>query len=147
MPQSRQKNPLEIHPRELGNEATSDEYASTSAESGNIHTTLLATKQMMNLPLFRLPTYIKALDALIKKVEEHSTPKETVPSHITLNSPSKRILKHLGLKTDRKRLFDDDGFQTPDKRHTAKKIVQKNPSLPPTTSQTSNFAQASPPTC
>ncbi|GFX03559.1 nucleic-acid-binding protein from transposon X-element [Trichonephila clavipes] len=36
-------------------------------------------------------------------------------------------------------------FQTPDKRHTAKKIDKKNPSLPPTTSQTSNTAQAPPP--
>ncbi|GFT01561.1 hypothetical protein TNCV_270511 [Trichonephila clavipes] len=37
---------------------------------------------------------------------------------------------------------DDDRFQTPDKRHTSKKIGKKNPSLPPTTSQTSNTAQA-----
>ncbi|GFX63338.1 hypothetical protein TNCV_3619411 [Trichonephila clavipes] len=43
------------------------------------------------------------------------------------------------------RLIDDDGFQTPDKRHTAKKISKKNPSLPPTTSQTFNPAQAPPP--
>ncbi|GFS87402.1 hypothetical protein TNCV_207341 [Trichonephila clavipes] len=107
----------------------------------------------MNLPLFRLPISIEALDALIKKVEEQrahlipvdSTPKETVPSDTTLNSPSKRPLKHLRLKTDKKRLIDDDGFQTPDKRHTAKKIGKKNPSLPPTTSQTSNPAQAQPP--
>ncbi|GFY53401.1 hypothetical protein TNIN_380821 [Trichonephila inaurata madagascariensis] len=82
-------------------EATSDEYAATSEELGNIHTTLLAAKERMNLPLFRLPTFIEALDALIKKVEEQrahltpvdSTPKETVPSDTTLNSPSKRTLK------------------------------------------------------
>ncbi|GFT85215.1 hypothetical protein TNCV_496711 [Trichonephila clavipes] len=73
-----------------------------------------------------------------------STPKETVPSDTTLNSPSKRTLNNLGLKTDKKRLIDDDGFQTPDKRHTAKKIGKKNPSLPPTASQTSNPAQAPP---
>ncbi|GFY53864.1 hypothetical protein TNIN_89781 [Trichonephila inaurata madagascariensis] len=113
--------------------ATSDEYAATSEELGNIHTALLATKEKMNLLLFRLPTSIEALDALIKKVEEQrahltpvdSTPKETVPSDTTLNSPSKRTLKNLRLKTDRKRLIDDDGFQTPDKRHTAKKIGSK----------------------
>ncbi|GFW21925.1 hypothetical protein TNCV_4822081 [Trichonephila clavipes] len=107
----------------------------------------------MNLPLFRLPISIEALDALIKKVEEQrahltpvdSTPKETVPSDTTLNSPSKRTLKNLRLKTNKKRLIDDDGFQTPDKRHTTKKICKKNPSLPPTTSQTSNPAQAPPP--
>ncbi|GFV12126.1 hypothetical protein TNCV_4421891 [Trichonephila clavipes] len=128
--------------------ATSDEYTATIAELGNIHTTLLAAKERMNLPLFRLPISIEALDALIKKVEEQrthqtpvdSTPKETVPSDTTLNSPSKRTLKNLRLKTDKKRLIDDDGFQTPDKRHTAKKIGKKNPSLPPTTSQTSNPA-------
>ncbi|GFV14694.1 RNA-directed DNA polymerase from mobile element jockey [Trichonephila clavipes] len=57
----------------------------------------------------------------------------------------KRTLKNLRLKTDRKRLIDDDGFQTPDKRHTAKKIGKKNPSLPPTTFQTPNPAQAPPP--
>ncbi|GFY48615.1 hypothetical protein TNIN_207601 [Trichonephila inaurata madagascariensis] len=109
--------------------ATSDEYAATSEELGNIHTAL-AAKESMNLPLFRLPTSIEALDALIKKVEEQrahltpvdSTPKETVPTDTTLNSPSKRTLKNLRLKSDRKRLIDDDGFQTPDKRHTAKKI-------------------------
>ncbi|GFW22561.1 hypothetical protein TNCV_3364731 [Trichonephila clavipes] len=109
--------------------ATSDEYTATSAELGNIHTALLAAKERMNLPLLRLPISIEALDALIKKVEEQrahltpvdSTPKETVPSHTTLNSPSKRTLKYLRLKTDKKRLIDDDGFQTPDKRHTAKK--------------------------
>ncbi|GFU97091.1 nucleic-acid-binding protein from transposon X-element [Trichonephila clavipes] len=133
--------------------ATSDEYTATSAELGNIHTTLLATKERMNLPLFRLPISIETLDALIKKAEEQrthqtpvdSTPKETVPSDTTLNSPSKRTLKNLRLKTDKKRLIDDDGFQTPDKRHTARKIGKKNPSLPPTTSQTSNPAQAPPP--
>ncbi|GFS97921.1 hypothetical protein TNCV_2018651 [Trichonephila clavipes] len=54
----------------------------------------------------------------------------------TLNTPSN--------KTE-KRLIDDDGFQTPGKRHSAKKIDHKNPSLPPTTSQTSNPAQAPPP--
>ncbi|GFX80364.1 RNA-directed DNA polymerase from mobile element jockey [Trichonephila clavipes] len=132
--------------------ATSDEYAATSAELGNIHTALLATKTRMNLPLFRLPTSIKALDALIKKVEEQrahltpvdSTPKETVPFDTTLNSPSKRTLKNLRLKTDKKRLIDDDGFQTPDKRHTANKIDKKTPSLPPTTSQTSNPVLAPP---
>ncbi|GFU38798.1 hypothetical protein TNCV_1754641 [Trichonephila clavipes] len=109
--------------------ATSDEYTATSAELGNIHTTLLAAKERMNLPLFRLPISIEALDALIKKVEEQrthqtpvdSTPKETVPSDTTMNSPSKN------------------------KRHTVKKIGKKNPSLPPTTSQTSNPAQAPPP--
>ncbi|GFS39208.1 hypothetical protein TNIN_103291, partial [Trichonephila inaurata madagascariensis] len=130
--------------------ATSDEYAATSEELGNIHTALLAAKERMNLPLFRLPTSIEALDALIKKVEEqraHLTPvdstlKETVPSDTTLNSPSKRTLKNLRLKSDRKRLIDDDGFQTPDKRHTAKKIGKKNPSLPPTTSRTSNPTQS-----
>ncbi|GFY22559.1 nucleic-acid-binding protein from transposon X-element [Trichonephila clavipes] len=128
--------------------ATSDEYTATSAELGNIHTTLLAAKERMNLPLFRLPISIETLDELIKKVEEQrtqqtpvdSTPKETVPSDTTLKSPSKRTLKNLRLKTDKKRLIDDDGFQTPDKRHTAKKIGKKNPSLPPTTSQTSNPA-------
>ncbi|GFY61159.1 hypothetical protein TNIN_448261 [Trichonephila inaurata madagascariensis] len=107
----------------------------------------------MNLPLFRLPTSIEALDALIKKMEEQrahltpadSTPKETVPSDTTLNSPSKRTLKNLRLKSDRKRLIDDDGFQTPDKRHTTKKIGKKNASLPPTTSQTSNPTQFLPP--
>ncbi|GFY49819.1 hypothetical protein TNIN_105331 [Trichonephila inaurata madagascariensis] len=61
-----------------------------------------------------------------------STAKETVPSDTTLNSPNKRTLKkNLRLKTDKKRLIDDDGFQTPDKRHTAKKISKKNPSLSP----------------
>ncbi|GFY71518.1 hypothetical protein TNIN_492351 [Trichonephila inaurata madagascariensis] len=122
-------------------------------ELGNIPTALLAAKERMNLPLFRLSTSIEALDALIKKVEEQlahltpvdSTPKVTVPSDTTLNSPSKRTLKKLKLKTDRKRLIDDDEFQTPDKRHTAKKIGKKNPSLPPTTSQTSYPAQAPPP--
>ncbi|GFU58854.1 hypothetical protein TNCV_4782721 [Trichonephila clavipes] len=91
-----------------------------------------------------------ALDALIKKVEEQrthispvdSTPKQTVLSDTTLNSPSKRNLKNLRLKTDKKRLIDDDEFQTPNKRHTAAK---KNPSFPPTPSQTSNPAQAPPP--
>ncbi|GFT01562.1 hypothetical protein TNCV_270521 [Trichonephila clavipes] len=129
---------------------TSDEYTATSAELGNIHTALLAAKARMNLPLFRLPISIEALDALIKKVEEQracltpvdSTPKETVPSDTTLNSPSKKTLKNLRLKTDKKILIDDDRFQTPDKRHTSKKIGKKNPSLPPTTSQTSNTAQA-----
>ncbi|GFU51630.1 uncharacterized protein TNCV_82601 [Trichonephila clavipes] len=133
--------------------ATSYEYTATSAELGNINIALLAAKERMNLPLFRLPISIEALDALIKKVEEQrahlipvdSTPKETVPSHTTLNSPSKRTLKNLRLKTDKERLIDDDGFQTPDKRHTTKKIDKKNPSLPPTTSQTSNPAQALPP--
>ncbi|GFV54142.1 hypothetical protein TNCV_1027141 [Trichonephila clavipes] len=122
--------------------ATCDEYPTTSAELGNIHITLLAAKERVNLPLFRLPTSSEALDALLKKVEEQrahltpvdSTPKETVPSDTTLNSPSNRTLKNLRLKTDRKRLIDDDGFQTPDKRHTAKKIGMKNPSLPPITS-------------
>ncbi|GFX80969.1 hypothetical protein TNCV_1909621 [Trichonephila clavipes] len=81
--------------------ATSDEYTATSAELGNIHTTLLATKERMNLPLFRLPISIRALDALIKKVEEqraHLTPVDT-----TLNSTSKRTLKNLRLKTDKKK--------------------------------------------
>ncbi|GFX90777.1 hypothetical protein TNCV_3166081 [Trichonephila clavipes] len=120
---------------------------------GNIHTALLVAKERINLPLFWLPISIEALDALFKKVEEQrahltpvdSTPKETVPSDTTLNSPSKRTLKNLRLKTDKKRLIDDDGFQTPDKRHTAKKIGKKNPSLHPTTPQTSNPAQAPPP--
>ncbi|GFY75183.1 hypothetical protein TNIN_351491 [Trichonephila inaurata madagascariensis] len=133
--------------------ATSDEYAANSEELGNFHTALLAAKERMNLPLFPLPTSIEALNALIKKVEEQcahlnpvdSTPKKTVPSDTTLNSPSKRTLKNLRLKTDKKRLIDDDGFQIPDKRHTTKKIGKKNPSLPPTTSQTSNPAQAPPP--
>ncbi|GFU16919.1 hypothetical protein TNCV_1254871 [Trichonephila clavipes] len=132
--------------------ATSDEYTATSTDLGNIHTTLLAFKERMNLLLFRLPISLKALDALIKKVEEQrshltpvdSTPKETVPSDTTINYPSKRTLKNLRLKTDKKRLIDDDGFQTPDKRHTAKKIGKINPSLPPTTSQISNPAQAPP---
>ncbi|GFS53006.1 hypothetical protein TNIN_44051 [Trichonephila inaurata madagascariensis] len=53
--------------------ATSDEYAATSAELGNIHTALLAAKKRMNLPLFRLPISIEALDALIKKVQEQCT--------------------------------------------------------------------------
>ncbi|GFW83275.1 hypothetical protein TNCV_2509151 [Trichonephila clavipes] len=52
-----------------------------------------------------------ALDALIKKVEEQrphltpvdSTPKETVPSDTTLDSPSKRTLKNLRLQTDKKK--------------------------------------------
>ncbi|GFX36712.1 RNA-directed DNA polymerase from mobile element jockey [Trichonephila clavipes] len=103
--------------RHLGKETfhcTSDEYIATSAELGNIHTALFAAKERMNLPLFRLPISIEALDALIKKVEEqrarltpvYSTPKETVPSDTTLNSPSKRTL-------------------TPDKRHTAKKIARQ----------------------
>ncbi|GFT80807.1 RNA-directed DNA polymerase from mobile element jockey [Trichonephila clavipes] len=73
-----------------------------------------------------------------------STPKQTVPSDTTLNSPRKRSLKNLRLKIDKKRLIDDDGFHTPDQRHTAKKIGKKKPSLPPTTSQTSNPAQAPP---
>ncbi|GFU30633.1 RNA-directed DNA polymerase from mobile element jockey [Trichonephila clavipes] len=97
------------------------------------NTALLAAKERMNLPLFRLPISIEALDALIKKVEEQrahlipvdSTPKETVLSDTTLNSPSKITLKNLRLKTDKKRLIDDDGFQTPDKRHTAKKIARQ----------------------
>ncbi|GFY15748.1 RNA-directed DNA polymerase from mobile element jockey [Trichonephila clavipes] len=71
--------------------------------------------------------------------------RDCVPYDTTLNSPSKRTLKNLRLKTDKKRLIDDDGFQTPDKRHTAKKIGKKNPSLPPATSQTSDPAQAPPP--
>ncbi|GFW95238.1 nucleic-acid-binding protein from transposon X-element [Trichonephila clavipes] len=133
--------------------ATTDEYTATIAELGKIHTSLLATNERMNLPLFRLPISIEALDALIKKVEEQrahltpvdSTPKETAPFDTTLNSPSKRILKNLRLKTDKKKLIDDDGFQISDKRHTAKKIGKKNPSLPPTTSQTSKPAQAPPP--
>ncbi|GFS52784.1 hypothetical protein TNIN_420061 [Trichonephila inaurata madagascariensis] len=133
--------------------ATTDEYADSSEKLGNIHTALLAAKEMMNLPLFRIPTSIEALDALIKKVKEQrahltpvdSTPKETFLSDTTLNSPSKKTLKNLRLKTDRKRLIDDDEFQTPDKRHTTKKIGKKNPSLPPTTSQTSNPTQAPPP--
>ncbi|GFU58833.1 hypothetical protein TNCV_4840121 [Trichonephila clavipes] len=87
-------------------------------------TPLLAAKERMNLPLFPLPTSIQALDALIKKVEEQrthitpvdSTPKLTVLSDTTLNSPSKRNLKNLRLKTDKKRLIDDDEFQTPNKR-------------------------------
>ncbi|GFV81549.1 hypothetical protein TNCV_52731 [Trichonephila clavipes] len=90
--------------------ATSDEYTATSAELGNIHAALLAAKERMNLPLFLIPISIEALDALIKKVEEQrahqtpvdSTPKETVPSDNTLNSPSKRTLKNLRLKTDKK---------------------------------------------
>ncbi|GFW61841.1 nucleic-acid-binding protein from transposon X-element [Trichonephila clavipes] len=130
--------------------AASDEYTTTSAELENIHTALLAIKERMNLPLFRLPISIEALDALIKKVEEQrahltpvdSTPKETVPSELSQQENFKKILR---LKTDKKRLIDDDGFQTPDKRHTAKKIGKKNPSLPPTTSQTSNTAHAPPP--
>ncbi|GFS53946.1 hypothetical protein TNCV_3761661 [Trichonephila clavipes] len=93
--------------------ATSDEYTATSAELGNINNALLAAKERMNLPLFRLPISIEALDALIKKVEEqrahltpvNSTPKVTVPSDTTLNSPSKRTLKNLRLKTDKKRLM------------------------------------------
>ncbi|GFT43652.1 hypothetical protein TNCV_1060191 [Trichonephila clavipes] len=68
---------------------TSDEYTVTSAELGNIHTALLAAKETMNLPLFRLPISIEALDALIKKVEEQRahltpvdcTPKETLTPH------------------------------------------------------------------
>ncbi|GFY37024.1 hypothetical protein TNIN_182571, partial [Trichonephila inaurata madagascariensis] len=62
--------------------ATSDEYAATSEELGNIHTALLAAKERMNLPLFRLPTSIEALNALIKKVEEqraHLTPVDNTP--------------------------------------------------------------------
>ncbi|GFW88947.1 RNA-directed DNA polymerase from mobile element jockey [Trichonephila clavipes] len=108
--------------------ATSDEYTATSAELGNIHTALLAAKERMNLPLFQLPISIEALNALIKKVEEqhdHLTPVDSTPKET--------------------RLIDDEGFQTPDKRHTARKIDKKNPSLPPTTSQTSNTAQALPP--
>ncbi|GFW83264.1 nucleic-acid-binding protein from transposon X-element [Trichonephila clavipes] len=97
--------------------ATSDEYTVTSAELGNIHTAFLAGKERMNLPLFRLPISIEALDALIKKVEEQrahltpvdSIPKEAVPSDTTLNSPSKKTLKNLRLKTDKKKLIDDDG--------------------------------------
>ncbi|GFW99343.1 hypothetical protein TNCV_3981671 [Trichonephila clavipes] len=73
-----------------------------------------------------------------------STPKETVRSDTTLNSPRKRTLKNLRLKIDKKRLIDDDGFQTPDKRHTAKKIGKKTHSLPLATSWTSNTAQAPP---
>ncbi|GFU73126.1 RNA-directed DNA polymerase from mobile element jockey [Trichonephila clavipes] len=83
-------------------------------------------KERMNLQLFRLPISIEALDALIKEVEEqrvHLTPVDSTPKETVL--------------------IDDDGFQTPDKRHTAKKIGKKNPSLPPTTSQTSDPAQAS----
>ncbi|GFX42358.1 hypothetical protein TNCV_110781 [Trichonephila clavipes] len=94
--------------------ATSDEYTATSAELENIPTALLAAKERMNLPLFRLPISIETLDALIKKVEEQRahptpvdfTPKETVPSDTTLNSPSKRTLKNLRLKTDKKRQRD-----------------------------------------
>ncbi|GFY51462.1 hypothetical protein TNIN_356221 [Trichonephila inaurata madagascariensis] len=55
---------------------TSDEYAATSAELGNIHTALLADKKRMNLQLSRLPTSIEALDDLIKNVEEQ-------PAHLT----------------------------------------------------------------
>ncbi|GFW01940.1 uncharacterized protein TNCV_3029091 [Trichonephila clavipes] len=47
--------------------ATNDEYAATSAELGNIHTSLLAVKERMNFPLFRLSKSIETLDALIKK--------------------------------------------------------------------------------
>ncbi|GFT71050.1 hypothetical protein TNCV_3364211 [Trichonephila clavipes] len=69
--------------------ATSDEYTATRAELGNIHTTLLAAKERMNLPLFRLPISIEALDALIKKVEEqraHQTPVDSTPKETTSNS-------------------------------------------------------------
>ncbi|GFU16042.1 hypothetical protein TNCV_1300041 [Trichonephila clavipes] len=52
--------------------ATSDEYTATSAELGSIHTALLAAKERMNLPLFRLPISIEALDALIKKVKSNA---------------------------------------------------------------------------
>ncbi|GFX78124.1 hypothetical protein TNCV_5134721 [Trichonephila clavipes] len=105
------------------------------------------------VPAPHIYTHIRIYIHIIKKVEEQrahltpvdSTPKETVPSDTTLNSPSKRTLKNLRLETDKKRLIDDDGFQTPDKRHTANKIGKKNPSLPPTTSQTSNTAQTPPP--
>ncbi|GFS97723.1 hypothetical protein TNCV_2558781 [Trichonephila clavipes] len=91
--------------------ATSDEYTATSAELGNIHTALLAAKERMNLPLFRLPMSIRALHTLIKKVEKQrahltpvdSTPKETVPSDTPLDSPSKRTLRNLRLKTDKKK--------------------------------------------
>ncbi|GFV77618.1 hypothetical protein TNCV_616381 [Trichonephila clavipes] len=61
--------------------ATSDEYATTRAELGNIHTALLAAKERMNLPLFRLLTTIEVLDGLLKKVEEqrtHLTPVDSV---------------------------------------------------------------------
>ncbi|GFW73990.1 hypothetical protein TNCV_545141 [Trichonephila clavipes] len=79
--------------------ATSDEYTATSAEFGNIRTALIATKERMNLPLFRLPISIEALDAIIKKVEEQSahltpvdsTPKETAPSDSTLNLPAREL--------------------------------------------------------
>ncbi|GFU30647.1 RNA-directed DNA polymerase from mobile element jockey [Trichonephila clavipes] len=83
------------------------------------NTTLLAAKGKDELTAVSAPISIEALDALIKKVEEQRA--HLIP-----------------------RLIDDDGFQTPDKRHTAKKIGKKNPSLPPTTSQTSNTAQAPP---
>ncbi|GFU76731.1 hypothetical protein TNCV_2391261 [Trichonephila clavipes] len=68
--------------------ATSDEYTATSAELGNIHTTLLAAKERMNLPLFQLPISIEALDALIKKVEEqrsHLTPVDSTPKEIVFH--------------------------------------------------------------
>ncbi|GFS89859.1 RNA-directed DNA polymerase from mobile element jockey [Trichonephila clavipes] len=61
-----------------------------------------------------------------------------------MNLPLFRYLSRPWTPSSRK-LIDDDGFHTPDKRHTTKKIGKKNPSLPPTTSQTSNPAQASPP--
>ncbi|GFT84541.1 RNA-directed DNA polymerase from mobile element jockey [Trichonephila clavipes] len=137
------------HLLHLGKES-GHEYTTTSAELGNILTALLATKERMNLPLLRLPISIEALSALIKKVEEQrahltpvdSTPKESVPSDTTRNSPNKRTLKNLRLKTNKKRLIYDDRFQTPDKRRP---FGKKNPSLPPTTSQTSNTSQAPPP--
>ncbi|GFU63230.1 RNA-directed DNA polymerase from mobile element jockey [Trichonephila clavipes] len=126
---------VEMQEQDIEEHESTSDYTATSAELGNIHTALLAAKERMNLPLFRLPISIEALDALIKKVEEQrahltpvdSTPKETVPSDTTLNSPSKRTLKNLRLKTDKKRLIDDDGFQTPDKRHTAKRIAPPPP--------------------
>ncbi|GFV09138.1 hypothetical protein TNCV_2430201 [Trichonephila clavipes] len=65
--------------------ATSDEYTATSTDLGNIHTTLLAFKERMNLLLFRLPISLKALDALIKKVEEqrsHLTPVDSTPKRL-----------------------------------------------------------------
>ncbi|GFT33988.1 hypothetical protein TNCV_4384431 [Trichonephila clavipes] len=96
--------------------ATSDEYTATGAELGNIHTALLAAKERINLPLFRFPISIESLDVEVEveveeEVEEQrahlipvdSTPKETVPSDTTLNSPSKITLKNLRLKTDKKK--------------------------------------------
>ncbi|GFY13451.1 uncharacterized protein TNCV_1803221 [Trichonephila clavipes] len=92
--------------------ATSDEYTTSSAELGNIHTTLLSAKERMNLPLFRLPISIEALDALIKKVEEqraHLTPVDSTPKENRQLAPT--LISKLTGKLLRITVQSDDEYR------------------------------------